>query len=142
MPYGLARSSGASCNLVCTDLEELLARSGRRSQASGITGARAFVDGTFLQILEGSGDDVLDLMERIGRDPTHKGAKVFHAHEAVASAFASWNMACLSPGSSEVSARARLEGATTIAGVVSPLGLEPDRLPAVIISLLKVLAAP
>jgi hypothetical protein len=108
----------------------------------GITGVLLFVEGAFLQILEGEKDDVLGLMERIQRDPRHRGVKVFYEQEVDERAFASWSMAYLSPSAEEVAKWAELEGATTIGAVLASIESNPGRLPVMVVNILKTLAAP
>ena len=81
-------------------------------------------------------------MDTIERDPRHHGIKVFHERETGERAFASWNMAYLSPSAEEVSRWAKLKDATTIGRVVSSLENEPGRLPELVVNILKVLAEP
>src|ERR1035441_9756895 len=81
MPFRLIYSSEATPGLAAAELEEMLAESRIRNQVYGITGVLLFVEGAFLQILEGEKDDVLGLMERIERDPRHRGVKVFYEQE-------------------------------------------------------------
>ncbi|MDL2716731.1 MAG: BLUF domain-containing protein [Acidobacteriota bacterium] len=142
MPFRLIYSSEAAPDLATPDLEGMLAESRIRNRARGITGVLVFVDGAFLQILEGEKDDVLDLMERIERDPRHRGIKVFHEEETDERAFPSWNMAYLSPSAKEVSRWAELEGATTMGSVLSSLESEPGRLPGMVVNILKAIASP
>ena len=111
MPYRLVYSSEAAPDLKPAELEGMLAESRIRNKAHGISGVLVFVDGAFLQVLEGEKNDVLDLMGRIDRDPRHRGVKVFYEQEVDERAFTSWSMAYLSP-SAEVAKWAELEGAT------------------------------
>ena len=142
MPFRLIYSSEAAPDLATADLEEMLAESRIRNRARGITGVLVFVEGVFLQILEGEKDNVLDLMETIERDPRHRGVKVFHERETDERAFASWSMAYLSPSVGEVSRWAELDGATTIGSVLSSIESEPGRLPGMVVNILKVIAEP
>jgi hypothetical protein len=142
MPFRLIYSSEAAPGLAAPDLEGMLAESRIRNRARGITGVLVFVDGAFLQILEGEKDDVLDLMERIERDPRHSGIKVFHEEETEERAFASWNMAYLSPSAADVSRWAELDGATTIGSVLSSLERDPGRLPGMVVNILRAIANP
>src|SRR5664280_1829405 len=114
MPFRLIYSSEATPGLAAAELEEMLAESRIRNQVYGITGVLLFVEGAFLQILEGEKDDVLGLMERIQRDPRHRGVKVFYEHE----------------------------GATTIGAVLASIESNPGRLPVMVVNILKTLAAP
>ncbi len=140
MPYRLIYSSEAAPGLAPPELETMLAESRIRNSAHGITGVLIFVDGAFLQILEGEKADVLDLMERIEKDPRHSGIKVFYEQEVDTRAFASWSMAYLSPRREDVAKWAELEGATTIGDVLASLGSSPGRLPGMVLNILTVLA--
>lgn len=122
------------------DLAEMLAESRIRNRGRGITGVLVFVEGVFLQILEGEKDVVLNLMETIKRDPRHHGIKVYRERETDERAFASWSMAYLSPSAEEVSRWAELEGTTTMATVLASLDSEPGRLPGMVVNILKAIA--
>ena len=112
MPFRLVYSSEAAPDLDMADFEQMLAESRVRNKARGITGVLVFVDGVFLQILEGEKAKVLELMDTIERDPRHGGIKVFYEHDGVERAFGSWSMAYLSPSAEEVSRWAELAAAT------------------------------
>jgi Sensors of blue-light using FAD len=140
MPFQLIYSSWAAPDLAMADLAEMLAESRIRNRAHDITGVLVLVDGVFLQVLEGEKDNVLNLMERIKRDPRHHGLKVYREGEIDERAFASWSMAYLSPSAEEVSKWAELEGSTTIGNVLSSLECEPGRLPGMVVNILKVIA--
>jgi hypothetical protein len=142
LPFRLIYSSEARPGLEAPELEEMLAESRIRNQAHGITGVLLFVDGAFLQILEGEKDDVASLMERIQRDPRHHGIKVFYEQEVDERAFASWSMAFLSPRADEVSKWVELEGATTMKDVLASIESSPGRLPVMVVNILKTLAEP
>jgi len=123
-----------------TDLAAMLKESRARNRAHGITGVLILSDGVFLQILEGEKPEVLQLYENIQRDPRHHGAKVYREDDIEERAFASWNMAYLTPSAEEVSKWAELEGATTIASVLLSVEREPDRLPAMVLNILRAIA--
>ena len=142
MPFRLIYSSEAAPGLTAVQLEEMLAESRIRNRAHGITGVLVFVDGAFLQILEGEKAEVFSLMERIERDTRHRGIKVFYEEEVDERAFASWSMAYLSPSAEEVSKWAGLDSATTIGNVLASIESNPGRLPKMVVNILKTLAAP
>jgi hypothetical protein len=141
MPYRLIYSSEATAEMARSDLQQMLEESRIRNARRDITGVLVFVDGVFLQVLEGERDDVDDLMQSIRRDPRHKDIKVFHEEEIDRRAFASWRMAYLSPRAEEVAAWAGLEGAGSIEGVLATLRTAPDRVPQVLLGLVEVLAS-
>ena len=140
MPFRIVYSSEASPGFGPAEVEAMLAESRVRNRAFGITGVLVLVDGVFLQVLEGEEDDVLDLMERIERDPRHHDIHVFVREKTEARAFPSWSMAYVTPDAGEVAGWARLEGATTIERVMASIEKEPERLPGVVVSILRVVA--
>ena len=140
MPFRLVYSSAAAPDLTEAELEKLLERARVRNRIRGITGVLVFVDGVFLQILEGEKEVVHGLVQRIALDPRHSRLKVCHEQEIDERAFASWSMALVSPSAAEVSQWAQLEGATTIWDVMSSLEQDSDRLPALIRNILKAIA--
>lgn len=142
MPFRLIYSSEATPGLAAAELETMLAESRLRNKAHGITGVLVFVEGAFLQILEGEKDDVVDLMGRIERDPRHRGIKVFYEQEVEEPAFASWSMASISPSAEDVARWAALDGATTIRDVLASLAKNPGRLPAMVVNILQAIEAP
>jgi hypothetical protein len=142
MPFRLIYSSEAAPDLAVGELEGMLVESRLRNRVRGITGVLVYVEGAFLQVLEGAKDDVLDLMERIARDPRHHDVKVFYEQEVDERAFASWGMAYLTRSAEDVAKWAELEGATTIGDVLASLESNPGRLPGMVVNILKAIAAP
>jgi hypothetical protein len=141
MLYRLIYSSEATGEMSPPDLEQMLQESRLRNARRYITGILVFVDGVFLQVLEGERDDVEDLMQSIRRDPRHRNLKVFNEEEIDRRAFPKWRMAYLSPRPDEVSAWAGLEGATSIESILATLRLDPGRVPRVLTSLVEALAS-
>lgn len=142
MPIRLIYSSEAAAGLAPSELEQMLAESRVRNRAHGITGVLLFVEGAFLQILEGEKNDVDDLMGRIERDPRHHDIKVFYEQEVDERAFASWSMAYLTPSAEEIAKWIEHDGATTIESVLASVEKNPGRLPGMVVNILKTLAAP
>jgi len=140
VPFRIVYSSEASPGFGPPEVEEMLAESRLRNRAFGITGVLVLVDGVFLQVLEGEVDDVLDLMRRIERDPRHHDIRVFVREETEARAFPSWSMAYVTPDAGEIARWARLEGATTMERVMASIEREPERLPGVVVNILRVIA--
>ncbi|HSB64619.1 MAG TPA: BLUF domain-containing protein [Thermoanaerobaculia bacterium] len=142
MPFRLIYSSEATPGLAETELEQMLEESRIRNKAHGITGVLLLVEGAFLQILEGEKDDVDNLMERINRDPRHRGVKVFYEEEVDERAFESWSMAYLTPRAEELAKWIEHDGATTIESVLASVEKNPGRLPGMVVNMLKTIAAP
>ena len=95
MTYQVVYSSQATSPLSIEELEAILvdARDGNTSR--GVTGALIYVDGVFLQILEGEKATVCALMKSIEGDPRHHSVTVFHEAECPSPSFSQWKMAYL-----------------------------------------------
>jgi hypothetical protein len=141
MPYRLIYSSAATGEMSRADLEQMLEESRIRNLRRDITGVLVFVDGVFLQVLEGERDDVEDLMGSIRCDPRHHDIKVFHEEEIDRRAFPTWRMAYLSPRAEDVSAWAGLEGTASVESVLATLRSDPNRVPRVLVGLVEALAS-
>lgn len=142
MPFRLIYSSEATGDMSRPELEKMLAQSRARNTMRDVTGVLVFVDGVFLQILEGERDAVDALMEKIARDPRHRGVKVFHEEETARRTFGSWRMAFVSPSADEMAAWAGLDGATTVEETLATLRSDPGRVPRVVFHLLEAVSAP
>jgi hypothetical protein len=73
-------------------LDELLRKSRRANLASGITGLLLYMDGHFMQILEGSKAAVLALIAKIKSDPRHRDLAVLMEGETPNREFKEWSM--------------------------------------------------
>ncbi len=141
MPYQIMYSSQATEPLAVTGLEQILADARAGNEARNVTGALVYVDGVFLQLLEGDSDVLRSLMENIGRDARHHSVKVFYEAQVEARSFESWRMAYVSATAEEMSAWAGLPGATTVPALLDDLGRSPKRVPDLLVSILKALEA-
>ncbi len=54
------------------ELEQLLAVSRQNNRKNGITGILLYCDGCFIQVLEGSEDQVFQTFMRVEKDPRHR----------------------------------------------------------------------
>ena len=75
---------------------ELAATSASRNTRAQLTGSLLFVDGTFVQVLEGPADAVESTFERICCDFRHQDVKLIDLVAAQERLFPEWGMACLS----------------------------------------------
>lgn len=66
----------------------------RHNQADGITGMLLFSGGNFLQVLEGSAEQVKATYERIRLDPRHRNCLVLLEHDVASRQFGRWSMGC------------------------------------------------
>jgi hypothetical protein len=74
-----------------SDLETILVKSRNKNLALGITGLLLYVDGGFLQVLEGEKDVIVQLYTTIARDPRHWDAKLLLDNVSPRN-FGAWSM--------------------------------------------------
>ena len=75
-----------------SDLDKVLTASRRNNAMMGITGLLLFIDGGFLQILEGEERAVRELYTRIAGDPRHRNTRLMLDREVPGRAFPEWSM--------------------------------------------------
>ena len=73
-------------------LRTLLNRARANNTAAGVSGMLLHVDGTFLQVLEGSDDTVHKLYTDIGKDPRHNRVLMLLTREIGERNFPDWSM--------------------------------------------------
>ncbi|HUA37718.1 MAG TPA: BLUF domain-containing protein [Candidatus Sulfopaludibacter sp.] len=69
--YQIVYTSVATAPFSRDELIELLKGSVRRNTRAGITGLLLYQSGAFIQALEGEKEALMDLFEKISRDPRH-----------------------------------------------------------------------
>lgn len=77
------------------ELKDILASSRRNNPALGVTGAMAFLDGLYLQCLEGEESVVTALYQRISQDSRHSAPKILKVKQISERAFHGWSMGLL-----------------------------------------------
>jgi transcriptional regulator with XRE-family HTH domain len=75
-------------------LADILESSLRRNPSAGLTGALLAGSGRFLQVLEGPGEAVAQLFERIMQDSRHDNVVVIEHRPIRRRQFADWSMCC------------------------------------------------
>lgn len=140
MPYQLIYSSQATRAMSVEELEEILEDARAGNERRDITGVLVYVDGVFLQIIEGDRDEVLGLINSIRADSRHGTVTVFHEAEIWERTFANWRMAYLSASPAQLATWAGLPGATTLEAVLRDLAAGPERAAKVAANLLQALA--
>ena len=73
-------------------LESILEQSHRNNVQRGITGILCFTGEIFVQVLEGSRDDVCDLFNAIVRDERHRDVRLLAYEEITVRRFGNWAM--------------------------------------------------
>ncbi len=88
----LTYTSLASFDLTADDLVAIHATAREHNSLDGISGLLVFNGTHFLQIIEGSGPAVDDLVERLRRDRRHSAFEVRDEREVDGRAFPGWSM--------------------------------------------------
>lgn len=84
--------SAAIRNLDLRELDNILVTSQRNNAAEAVTGMLLFIDGSFMQILEGTEADVLGVYARIAADWRHDGLRVLLDQPCRERLFPDWTM--------------------------------------------------
>jgi hypothetical protein len=140
MTYQVAYSSQATEPMTAAGLEQILRDARAGNQARKVTGALIYVEGVFLQILEGDRDVVRALMANIARDSRHGSVKTFYEAEVEAPTFGTWSMAYLSPTLEEMSNWTGLAGTATVETLLQEVGRDARRFPQILANILRTLA--
>ena len=127
MTYQIIYSSEASTPMQTDDLEELLGHSRRSNGAKGITGARVYAEGIFMQILEGDRTKLQDLMAKIRKDVRHETVIVLRECEIPSKVFGNWKMAYVGATPQQVAKWAGLSVATGTTESLSEIREEEQR---------------
>lgn len=141
MTYRIIYSSVSSTPMQQDDLEDLLEQAQGNNSGKGITGALVYVNGVFLQILEGEPGAVQQLMRSIERDVRHERVTVLQEGDVAAAAFSDWDMAYVSATPQEVAMWAGLSSRTALPQVLDDIHQDPDRATQVAKSILAALVA-
>jgi hypothetical protein len=141
MPYQMIYSSESATPMQVDELEEMLEQARSSNAEKGITGALIYVDGVFLQILEGDMETVQALMEKIAKDFRHETVTVLKQGPVDAAAFSDWDMAYVSATPAQVAEWAGLSGTTAIPEVLTDMRQDSRRASQVAESILAVLVS-
>jgi hypothetical protein len=74
-------------------VREILATARSKNREARLTGAMAFTDSCFAQVLEGPLDSLTPVFVRIRRDPRHTDVKILEQISPESRLFAQWSMA-------------------------------------------------
>jgi Sensors of blue-light using FAD len=125
MPYQIIYSSKSATPMQMDDLEDLLEHARHSNAEKGITGALVYVDGVFLQILEGELEAIQDLMGKISKDFRHETVTVLMEGAVPSASFSDWEMAYVSATREQVAQWAGLSGTIAIPEILSDLREDP-----------------
>jgi hypothetical protein len=74
------------------DLKQILLKSEEKNNRAGITGMLVYMEGKFIQLLEGAKEDIFNLLEVIKQDDRHKKLTVLLEGELESRNFPGWSM--------------------------------------------------
>jgi hypothetical protein len=98
----LTYASRAADGLSRDDLSAIAREAQSRNRRLSITGLLLYVDGDFLQVLEGPGSAVEQLFELIEKDPRNKWVTRLSTERILRRAFEDWSMGCFEVGLDEI----------------------------------------
>ena len=90
--WQIVYASAATEGFAPADLDAILLSARRRNAALGITGMLLFVDGSFLQVLEGTQDRIDELFETIRADSRHCRTVLLLREPIDERSFGDWTM--------------------------------------------------
>lgn len=137
MPVQLIYSSVASEKMPKSKLYKILMVARSRNESLDVTGLLMFINGVFLQILEGERDVVCALMKKISSDPRHSNVKVLREADIEQRTFSSWRMAYVTPSVKELATWAGLKSTTTLETTLEMLHSDPNHVNGLIAKLLE-----
>jgi hypothetical protein len=140
MLYQIIYSSESATPMQMDDLEDILESARESNAEAGITGALVYVDGFFLQILEGEARAVQELMTRISKDVRHETVTVLQQGEIPTTVFTDWKMAYVSATAEQVAQWAGLSGTAAVPDILADMQSNPLKVTQVAESILAVLA--
>ena len=140
MAYQVIYSSQAVAPMSIAELESILVDAREGNMRRGVTGALVFVDGVFLQILEGQKEAVQSLMSSIEKDSRHSSMHVIYEGEIDQAMFSGWKMAYLSSTPAQVAAWLGMEGAASLQELLDDLHRTPAQASRVADGILTALA--
>jgi len=91
--FRLLYISSASRNLSNDDLHEILDKAQQNNAKLDVTGMLVYMDGNFVQFLEGSKENVMALYNKIQRDDRHRDVLIIDQANVSGRFFESWSMA-------------------------------------------------
>lgn len=130
MTYQIVYSSDATTPMQADDLEDILQYARKNNAEKGITGALVYIDGVFLQVLEGDAAELKTLMAKIAQDVRHEAVSVLQEGDVPAAVFGEWQMAYLSATPQQIAKWAGLPGATELDDVLDDMGQDAAKVAA------------
>ncbi|WP_178988705.1 BLUF domain-containing protein [Winogradskyella schleiferi] len=98
--YQLTYRSKAISTLEIEDLDNILVRANEVNKINDITGCLIFLNGAFVQILEGGQKEVNTVFEKIKLDSRHHSVELLWENQYDKRHFSDWNMTYYRPNES------------------------------------------
>ncbi len=122
--------SSRACNKISHDeVEKILSQSMESNVENNITGILLYIDGVFLQILEGEESDVLGLANRIEADSRHSEVKIIAKSEVEGRIFNNWAMAYVDIDKEKLANWLEIDGTVSIDEVIQNIELKANIFP-------------
>ena len=97
MPYHLTYRSIAIPEITVEQIEGILKTARSFNSKNDVSGCLIFSKGYFIQLLEGSKDNIKELMDSIDADKRHTNVDILSEGETEERIFKTWDMAYLKP---------------------------------------------
>ena len=97
MPYHLTYRSIAIPEITVEQIEDILKTARSFNSKNDVSGCLIFSKGYFIQLLEGSKDNIKELMDSIDADKRHTNVDILSEGETEERIFKTWDMAYLKP---------------------------------------------
>jgi len=137
MLYQLFYSSISAKKMMKSHLYMILRQARLNNKLSNVTGLLVFVDGLFLQVLEGEESAVKNIFENIKSDKRHGDINILFEGNVKERAFPNWEMAYASPSARDLANWSGLNNTTNIKETI--LNIENDKIlvPHLLVELLR-----
>lgn len=90
--FRLIYTSSATTKMKEADIFDIIKKAQKNNKAIDITGLLLYIDGAFLQVLEGPEKSVKAIYHKISSDPRHENAKIILQGKIEYRDFSSWDM--------------------------------------------------
>ena len=136
MLYQLVYSSVPAGRMMKSHLYMILRQARLNNKLSNVTGLLVFVDGMFLQVLEGEESAVKNIFEKIKSDKRHSHISILFESNVEERAFPNWEMAYASPSARDLATWSGLNNTTTIQETILNIEKNKNLAPKILIELL------
>ena len=123
--HQIVYSSLASKKMLKSDLFIILRKARLNNRMSEITGILIYIDGYFLQILEGNKDEVHKIFNKISQDPRHTNCQVIFEGDTDKRFFPRWEMAYASPSLKDLSMWSGLRNTASVESAFAQIKAAP-----------------